>query len=423
MIYLIFAILPIISITLSLSRFYIANKNRDYETKFEGKYSVIVAVFSEDPTLFEKCLSSIITFSSPVQLVVTVDDSNNASDEIISIAKKYTTQVILVPTRVGKRHQYAKAAQLISNEVDVIITVDSDTIWNNTTISILNPFTDSTIGAVGGRQKIFEPRKNYIRSIAQWVEDIHSLVTMPYQSYFGEVNIIFGRTLAARADIYKELSKINNNEKFLGRRLITSDDASMTLGILSRGYKTVYQSTSVVYTDAPNSLKAILKQYLRWQRGTYRRFFHRIKQMRKMNPIILLSNLDFLFFNLTGISLTVVMIISIFIKGDFSSISNIAVIVILFSLASIISIIPKLPNKKNVSSFILYIVFMVSIFSVIKFISMLTFFENGWMTRDRKSDIYEDRVRLTRFVAASAGMVTIMTVLIFCAFLLRLTNF
>ena len=57
-------------------------------------------------------------------------------------------------------------------------------------------------------------------------------------------------------------------KKFLGVFMEVSDDRTLTNLTLQRGYRTVYQATSLVYTDAPVRLKKMIKQQFRWARGS-----------------------------------------------------------------------------------------------------------------------------------------------------------
>ncbi len=45
-------------------------------------------------------------------------------------------------------------------------------------------------------------------------------------------------------------------QKFLGVFLEVSDDRTLTNLTLKQGFRTVYQSTSLVYTDAPTQLRS-----------------------------------------------------------------------------------------------------------------------------------------------------------------------
>jgi hyaluronan synthase len=57
-------------------------------------------------------------------------------------------------------------------------------------------------------------------------------------------------------------------QRFLGVFLEVSDDRTLTNLTLKLGQRTVYQSTSLVYTDAPTGLKKLVKQQFRWARGS-----------------------------------------------------------------------------------------------------------------------------------------------------------
>jgi hyaluronan synthase len=54
----------------------------------------------------------------------------------------------------------------------------------------------------------------------------------------------------------------------MGVFLEISDDRTLTNLTLKEGYRTVYQHTSLVYTDAPLKVKKLYKQQLRWARGS-----------------------------------------------------------------------------------------------------------------------------------------------------------
>ena len=54
----------------------------------------------------------------------------------------------------------------------------------------------------------------------------------------------------------------------MGVFLEVSDDRTLTNLTLKEGYRTVYQYTSLVYTDAPLQVKKLFKQQLRWARGS-----------------------------------------------------------------------------------------------------------------------------------------------------------
>jgi hyaluronan synthase len=87
-------------------------------------------------------------------------------------------------------------------------------------------------------------------------------------SVLGTVGCLPGRTIAFRSHILFDCMDAFLGEKFLGVFLEVSDDRTLTNYTLKAGYRTVYQSTSLVYTDAPLELKKLAKQQFRWARGS-----------------------------------------------------------------------------------------------------------------------------------------------------------
>ena len=74
--------------------------------------------------------------------------------------------------------------------------------------------------------------------------------------------------------------------RFLGVFLEVSDDRTLTNLTLKKGYRTVYQSTSLCYTDAPLQLRKLLKQQLRWSRGSQYNTMRMLPWMLRHTPVL-----------------------------------------------------------------------------------------------------------------------------------------
>jgi cellulose synthase/poly-beta-1,6-N-acetylglucosamine synthase-like glycosyltransferase len=406
-------------------RVYLARKNKTYTEVYTGKLAVIVPVFRESREVFEQCLSSIKKYGKPAQLIVTIDDAGHASDDVKKVAHKYADQVIEMKSRVGKREQFFIASQKIKKNIDIVITVDSDTYWDDSTMEIVKPFRNEKVGAVSGRQTIFDYKRTAVRRIAEWMEDLRFRIVLPFQSYFGQVNVIPGRTLAIRSRLFQEIAQDIRDERVLGRSVVTSDDASITMGVLERGYKSVYQHSSLVHTDAPDTAWRFWKQYLRWYRGSMRRFFYKFPTLIKQHPLVFLSNFEFIFGTFIYTSIVLTFIFKIHFRlfevmpvsgFEFSESFNLGFICLLFAGYLVSSYLRNLPHLiHNKSDFIFLPIF--SLFTLIvmlplKLVSAFSFFENGWMTRKHHSEeSKEQHVKRTRIVAATTGLVITLAAL------------
>ena len=104
----------------------------------------------------------------------------------------------------GKRNALRVAVEKVSGEV--VVLVDSDTIWTDGTLKeLLKPFIDPRVGGVTTRQRILDPERNFLSRWADWLESSRSLYSMPAQSVLGHVGCLPGRTIAFRRDVLEDI--------------------------------------------------------------------------------------------------------------------------------------------------------------------------------------------------------------------------
>src|SRR5262245_5399741 len=227
--------------------------------------SVIVPVVDEPVELFREVLRRIVA-QQPCEVIVVINGARNpalegVSDEFAPLVRWWHTTVAGKPNAV-------KIGTTLSRG-DVTVLVDSDTVWtDNTLTELVKPFADPNVGGVTTRQRILAPERSWITRWADWLENTRALYSMPAQSALGRVGCLPGRTIAFRRSILMRVMDQFMSERFLGVFLEISDDRTLTNLTLKAGYKTVYQHTSLVYTDAPLRLGKLAKQQLRWARGS-----------------------------------------------------------------------------------------------------------------------------------------------------------
>lgn len=245
-------------------------ENRDWFT------SVIIPVVDEAPDVFTEVLRRIAE-QAPDEILVVVNGP--ADKKLVSACESFKRKLdsdgglrmkIIYTPRPGKRNAIRLGVRNMDERSDIVVLVDSDTLWTQDTLkNLLMPFScDETIGGVTTRQKITEPGRNLITMIAALLEEIRAEGTMKAMSATGKVGCLPGRTIAFRAGIIREAMDEFLTETFMGIHKEVSDDRSLTNITLKRGFKTVMQDTSVVYTDCPQQWKKFLRQQLRWAEGS-----------------------------------------------------------------------------------------------------------------------------------------------------------
>jgi hyaluronan synthase len=228
--------------------------------------TVLVPVYEEDPDVFRHVLVS-VRASAPDEVIVVVD---GADPGLATIARPWADRVLTI-AKSGKRAAIAAGLAVSDPETEVVVVLDSDTVWTRGALDeLLRPFADPRVGGVTPRQAISDPRRNAVRRLADWMEDLRYHLTVPAQSRFGQVGCLAGRTIAYRRAAFEPAVERLVAQTVLGVPQHVGDDRVLTSELLRNGWRTVYQSTSLVLTEAPDDWRSFWRQQLRWGRSSQR---------------------------------------------------------------------------------------------------------------------------------------------------------
>jgi len=134
-------------------------------------------------------------------------------------------------------------------------------------------FVNSEVGAVAGNVKI-QNRGTFLTDL-QALEYIEGLnMARSAQSYIKLVNIIPGPIGVFRRSAIKSAG-FYSSDTF-------AEDADLTLKIIAKGWKIIYEPKAIAYTEAPTELQQLLKQRYRWTRGIIQSIRKHKRQM--VNP-------------------------------------------------------------------------------------------------------------------------------------------
>jgi hyaluronan synthase len=231
--------------------------------------SVLVPVYAETPAVFRRALASVAA-NEPTEMIVVLD---GADDELAAVADGYA-DVVLRIEKSGKRAAIAAGLAATDPTTDVVVVLDSDTEWAPDALEeLLRPFADPRVGGVTPRQAIFDVGTNSVRQLADWLEDLRYHLTVPAQSLFGQVGCLAGRTIAYRRAAFEPAVERLVRQTVLGMPVHVGDDRVLTNELLRNGWRTVYQSRALVWTDAPTNWRTFWRQQLRWGRSSQRETF------------------------------------------------------------------------------------------------------------------------------------------------------
>jgi hyaluronan synthase len=249
----------------------------------EVSASVVIPVVDEPLDLFRDVLRRIVG-QSPDEVIVVINGRRNPGLEEVCTEFAPAVQWTWTPVP-GKRNAVQVGVQAAVG--DVVVLVDSDTVWTDDTLAeLVKPFADPRVGGVTTRQRILDPGRSFLTRWCDWMENSRALYAMPAQSVLGSVGCLPGRTIAFRRSVLLDSMEEFMTQQFLGVFLEVSDDRTLTNLALKRGYRTVYQSTSLVLTDAPTRLGKLRRQQLRWSRGSQYNTLRMMPWMVRHSPLL-----------------------------------------------------------------------------------------------------------------------------------------
>jgi hyaluronan synthase len=259
----------------------LAAQYRPWRNDWHGTVSVIIPVVDEPEELFRDVLRR-ITAQQPDEIIVVINGPRNPTIEGVCAGEGVRwcwTDI------AGKRNALQVGIGMATGEIAVL--VDSDTLWTSDTLKeLVKPFSDPRVGGVTSRQRIFDPGRSPLTRWADWLESVRNEYSMPAMSVLGTVGCLPGRTIAFRRDILLAYMDRFLSEKFLGVFLEVSDDRTLTNYTLMAGFKTVFQSTSLVYTDAPTRMGKLARQQYRWARGSQYNTLRMLPWMLRNTPVL-----------------------------------------------------------------------------------------------------------------------------------------
>lgn len=234
--------------------------------------SVIVPAYNESANI-EATVRSAIAGDHPVEVIVVDDGSTDGTADLVESLGLPNVRVIRQPNS-GKAAALNNGIANASHEL--IVMVDGDTEFQPDTVhEIVQPFADTTVGAVAGNVKIanrdtFLTKLQHIEyvmgfNVDRRVHDLtHSMPTIP------------GAGGAFRKRVLQEVGGLSAQT--------LAEDTDLTIAIGRAGWRIVYQDTAVTWTEAPTTVRQLWQQRFRWTFGTMQAIWKHRKAIVQRGP-------------------------------------------------------------------------------------------------------------------------------------------
>ncbi len=262
------------------------NLFKSFNNNIESKLSVTVIIpcYNESPNLLESCLKSVDNQKILGKLnTIVIDDGSKNIKELLPVFERYKNKpnfdVFIFETNKGKR--IAQKLGFDKATGDIIVTIDSDTIIDpiNGINNIIKQFKNSKVGAVTGDVKVLNKDENLLTKLILYRYWIAFNQERAAQSNFSAVMCCSGPFSAYRASIIKKIKEQYVTQTFLGHVSTYGDDRHLTNLVLQDGHAVHFEKNAIAYTHVPNSIRAYIKQQIRWNKSFYRELLWTLKNV------------------------------------------------------------------------------------------------------------------------------------------------
>ncbi len=228
-----------------------------YQSTAPPSCSVLVPAYNEGAVIVS-CLKSILASHYPNFEVLVIDDGS--SDNTFELASQIADNRL----RILKKANGGKASALnygiAHASTNYLIAIDADTVFKPDTISkLMRHFSNPKVGAVSGNTKIINRHKLITK-----LQSLEYIVGFNLDRRMGDlfdcITVVPGAIGAFRR------AAIERAGGFTFDTL--AEDTDLTLAIKELGYKIVYDAQAIALTEAPSTVRDLLKQRFRWTFGT-----------------------------------------------------------------------------------------------------------------------------------------------------------
>ena len=221
--------------------------------------SVLIPCFNEESVIVTSIERILASEWSHLEVIVLDDGSKDATAARVTEHFGANERVRLMSFENGGKAA-ALNRGLAAASGDIVVALDADTQFPPETIGMLARwFGDEKIGAVAGNALV----GNRVSIITRW----QSLEYVTAQNLerralaaLGAVTVVPGAVGAWRRRALAELGGVPQDT--------LAEDQDLTIAVQRAGWKVEFDPDARAYTEAPETLSALLKQRFRWSFGT-----------------------------------------------------------------------------------------------------------------------------------------------------------
>jgi peptidoglycan-N-acetylglucosamine deacetylase len=220
---------------------------------------VLIPAHNEAKVIAETIRHILASDYPNLEVIVVDDGSKDDTPEVVRTTFAGDSRVRLITMTNG-----GKAAALNRGLAEargsVVVALDADTYFSSDSIrKLVRWFEDAEVGAVAGNAKV----GNRVNIITRW-QALEYITSQSLErrmlASLGCITVVPGAIGAWRREALQKLGGFPSDT--------LAEDQDLTIALLKAGYKVLYDSTAIAWTEAPDTVSDLIKQRFRWAFGT-----------------------------------------------------------------------------------------------------------------------------------------------------------
>ncbi len=238
------------------------------------RVAVLVPAYNEE-TVIVRTVRSVLRSSYPFLRVLVIDDGS--TDATYRVAREaYREEIasgrvtVLTKPNAGKAEALNYALGQLTEEF--YIGIDADTVIAPDAIErLVAHFADERVGAVAGNAKV----GNRVNLWTRW-QALEYITSQNFErralDLFNVVTVVPGAIGAWRTETVRRAGGYPLNT--------VAEDADLTMNLLEKNYKVVYEDRALAFTEAPVNMRGLMRQRFRWSFGILQAVFKHRQALR-----------------------------------------------------------------------------------------------------------------------------------------------
>src|SRR5919204_4243972 len=202
-----------------------------YPAYDDEKIAVVIPCFNESPELVEESIRTVLAADGRKQVIVIDDGSTNGVHEHLArLAEELPIAAHYFPENRGKREAlHVAVTELIDDDVDFVVTIDSDTLLEpDALVRVVEPLKSPRIGASTGNVLLLNERQNLLTRLIGTYYWVGLNIYKQAQSVIRSVVCCSGCLAAYSAPLLREIIDEFAEQRFLGEPCTHSEDRHLT---------------------------------------------------------------------------------------------------------------------------------------------------------------------------------------------------